>query len=240
MKINSVQLGEVLMDLTLGQFQNVPAEGEIDHTFSQSFQEKIQGMSKKSESVTWRVWQAPVKRAVLIAILIMIMLVTVACATPVIRNAIIDFFFVEDKIAYGMTFAPYTSTSVPQVLESVCVPALDQKGYILAHTERTQFGLEYLWENEHDEYIYYSQSIMQQGTPDRTWVGIDAEETKRTTQTICGHWVEIISNEAEQQYVAVWTDNRYIYTVDISVMGSNQETILEAMMDGLVEVETIS
>ena len=240
MKINRIQLGEVLLGITLGQFQNVPAEGEIDHTFSQSFQAKIRGMSKKSESVTWRVWQAPVKRAVLIAVLIMLMLGTVACATPAIRNAIIDFFFVEDKTAYGICFDPNEAINAPYVIEDFYVPTLEPEGYILSFKERTSAKVGCIWENEHNEYIYYSQSVMQQGTPDRTWVGIDAEGTKRTTKNICGHWVEIISNEAEHQYVAVWTDNRYIYTVDISALGTSQETILREIIDSLTEIEAVS
>ena len=92
LKINRVQLGEALLLVTLDQFQGIPAEAEIEHTFSQSFQEKNRSITRRSENVAWRFWQTPVKRAALIAILIMVMLVTVACATPAIRNAIINFF----------------------------------------------------------------------------------------------------------------------------------------------------
>lgn len=240
MKINRIQLGEALLLVTLDEFQSVPAEAEIQHTFSRGFQEKIRSITRKSESVAWRVWQAPVKRAILIAILIMIMLVTVACATPEIRNAIIDFFFVESEADYGIRFDPDEAANAPHVIENVYVPVVAQEGYTLSFKECTNAVVEYIWTNNHNEYIYYSQAIIQRDAPDRVWASIDAEGTKRTTKNINGYLVEILENQTDQQYVAVWTDNRYVYTVDISVLDSNQETILKAIMDSLVEVETIS
>lgn len=240
MKINRIQLGEALLTVTLDQFQSVPSEAEIQHTFSPRFQGQIQNIIRKSESTVWRIWQAPVKRAILIAILIMIMLVTVSCATPAIRNAIIDFFLVENKTAYGITFETYDVANAPHMIEKIYVPTFEPEGYTLILGEYSNSRVEYLWENEHGEYINYRQTVIKQGTLDSVPVAIDAERTKRTTQNINGYLVEIISNQVEQQYIAVWTDNRYIYKVDISVLGSDQETILKAIMDSLVEAETIS
>lgn len=240
MKINRTQLGEALLHVTLGEFQSVPSEAEIQHTFSQGFQTKIRGITKKSENAAWRVWQAPLKRAVLIAVLIMVMLVTVACATPAIRNAIIDFFFIEDETAYGITFDPYNAKNVPRKMNNFYIPTLEQEGYTLVIKKCDNAGVDYLWINDHDEYIHYWQSLIRQGLSIDTWMGIDAEATNRTTKNINGYLVEIIANKTEQQYVAVWTDNRYIYKVDISVLDSDQETILEAIMDSLAEAETIS
>ena len=240
MKINRIQLGEVLLLVSLDEFQSVPSETEIEHKFSRGFQEKIQSITKKSESVAWRVWQTPVKRAVLIAISIMVMLVTVACATPAIRNAIIDFFFVEDKAAYGITFDPYQTANAPLTIENAYIPAFEPEGYTLFQKECTSSSVVYILENKQGELINYWQSVIHKDATSGNWIGIDAEGTKRTTRNINGYLVEIIANEAEQQYVAVWTDNRYIYGLDISVLGSNQETILKAIMDSLVEVETIN
>lgn len=239
LKINRVQLGEVLLMVTLDQFQGVPAEAEIEHIFSQSFQEKNRSITKRSESAAWRFWQTPVKRAALITILIMVMLVTVACATPVIRNAIIDFFSVEAETAYGITFDPYDAANAPRVIENVYIPAFEPEGYTLVLKECDDSRVSYIWRNEYDEYIYYRQSLIRQGATDSTWIGIDAEETSRTRKNINGYLVEVLSDIVEQQYVAVWTDNRYIYTVDVSVFDSDPEHILEAIMNSLIEVEAI-
>lgn len=239
MKINRIQLEEALLKATLDQFQSVPCEAEIEHTFSLEFQERIRGLNKKSESIVWRVWQAPVKRVVLIAILLMVMLATVACAAPAIRNAIISFFFIEDETAYGITFDPYEAAHAPRMIEDVYVPAFEPVGYTLVHEESNDAGVEYLWINDQDEYIHYKQSLMRQSSAIDTWMGIDSDATNRTTKNIDGYLVEIISNKEDFQYIAVWTDNRYIYWVDISVMGDNQETILKEMMDSITEVKTI-
>ena len=239
MKINRHQLGEVLLKATLEEFQNIPAEAEIDHAFSKRFQAKIRSITRKSESAVWCIWQTPLKRAVLIAILVMIMLTTVACATPAIRNAIMAFFVVEDKTAYGITFDPYQAANAPHKFENFYIPTFSLEGYTLVLKECDDAGVDYGWVNGHNEYIYYRQSLIRQGSTADTWMGIDAEATNRTTKNINGYLVEIISNKENRQYVAVWTDNRYIYKADISVMGDNQETILKAMMNSITEVKTI-
>ena len=239
MKINRHQLGEVLLDAALNQFQSVPPEDEIDHAFSKSFQTKIRSITKKSESAVWRTWQTPVKRAVLIAILVMIMLATVACATPAIRNIIADFFLVEDETAYGITFDAYEAADAPCVFQNIYIPAFEPKGYDLVLKECDSIGVECLWINDHDEYIHYWQSLIRQGSTVDTWIGIDADATNRTRKNINGYLVEIISHKEDCQHIAVWTDNRYIYSIDISVMGDNQEAILKEMMDSIIEVKTI-
>lgn len=239
MKINGVQLGDALLMVTLNQFQSVPSEAEIEHTFSQNFQERIRSIIKKSKSAAWRAWQTPVKRAVLIAILIMVMLVTVACATPAIRNAIIDFFFVEGETAYGITFDQYQAANAPHVIENIYVPTFEPEGYILSFKECTGAKVEYLWENAHGEYINYRQSLVHESAANSTWIGIDAEGTKRVTRNINGYLVEIISNKADQQFVATWTDNCYFYLVNVSVTASNSDFILEAIINSLTEVKTI-
>ena len=239
MKINRIQLGEALVRATLDQLKNTPAENEIHYTFSRNFEANIRDMDKKSKSVTWRVWQTPVKRAVLIAVLIMVMLITVACATPVIRNAIIDFIFVDGETAYGITFDPCEATNAPCMIEDIYVPTFEPKGYILSSKEHTSAKVEYLWKNEHGEYINYRQSLVPESASDSTWTVIDAEGTRRTTKNINGYLVEIISNKVDQQFVAMWTDNCYFYVVNVSVIASDSEFILEAVINSLTEVKTI-
>lgn len=239
MKIDGTQLGEVLLKITLDQFQTVPDEMVIDHKFSPSFQNNIRGISRKSEHITWRIWQAPVKRLLLITVLLTIMLAMIACATPAIREAIIDFFIVEEDINYGITFNPDEAVNAPQTIENVYIPSFEPEGGMRILKEINNSEVVCIWENRNKEYIYYSQNIIHKNATSSTWFGINAEGTSRTTKNINGYLVEIITGEAEHQYIAVWTDNRYIYSVDISVFASDPEVILEAIMNSLTEVETI-
>lgn len=237
MKIDRAQLGEVLLDISLYEFCNVPPENAIDHTFSRKFQEGIRKINKKSESLTWRVWQAPLKRAILIAVLVVLMLATIACATPAVREAIIDFFMVNDGESFGITFDPNDAANAPRTIEKYWAPACEPKNYSLALKKGNDAGLTFVWTNGNGEYISYAQSLIQENATTETWIGIDAEGTNRTSKIINGYWVEIISSEADQQFVAVWTDNEYIYTVDIS--GTDPEGILESIMVSLVEVDAV-
>lgn len=238
MKIDRTQLGEVLLKITLDQFQSVPDEAEIDHKFSTSFQNNIRSISRKSEHLTWRIWKAPVKRLILIAILVTVMLAMIACATPAIREAIIDFFIVEEEINYGITFRTDEARNAPDAIEEFYIPT-DPEGYTLVCQKANKAGVELTWINKNDEYINYKQSVIQENATSSAWFGINAEGTRRTTKNINGYLVEIIIGEAEHQYIAVWTDNRYIYSVDISVRTSDPEVILKGVMNSLTEVETI-
>lgn len=239
MKIDRTQLGDILLKITLDQFQSVPDEAEIEHKFSQSFQNDIRSISRKSEYITWRVWQAPVKRLLLIAILVTVMLALIACATPAIREVIIDFFLIQEETNYGITFSPDEAANAPHMIENVYIPTFEPEGYMCILKEHDKAGVEFIWVNEYDEYINYRQSVIHKNATSSTWTGIDAEGTSRITKNINGYLVEIITGEAEHQYIAVWTDNRYIYVVDISVIDSDPEVILEAIMNSLTEVETI-
>lgn len=239
MRIDRTQLGDILLSITLDQFQTVPDEVEIDHKFSPSFQNNIRSISRKSEHITWRVWQAPVKRLILIAVLVTVMLAMIACSTPAIRDAIIDFFVVEENTNYGITFNPNGAVNAPSVIEEIYFPTFDPEGYALVCKKGNNSGVELMWINENDEYIHYWQSVIHKNATISTWIGINAEEASRTTKNINGYSVEIINGEADHQYVATWTDNRYIYVVDISVIDSDPEPIVEAIMNSLTEVETI-
>lgn len=239
MKIDGTQLGEVLLKITLDQFQRVPDEAEIDYKFSPSFQNNIRGISRKSEHITWRIWQAPMKRLILIAVLVTVMLALIACATPAIRGAIIDFFVIEAETSYGITFDPDAAVNAPHAIENIYIPNFEPEGYTCILKDANTSGVECIWISDDNEYIDYQQYVIQENATSSTWTGIDAEGTSRTTKIINGYLVEIINGEADHQYVATWTDNRYIYVVDISVIDSDPEPIVEAIMNSLTEVETI-
>lgn len=237
MKIDRVQLGELLLSTSLYQYSNVPAEEEIDHSFRESFCERMRAVAKKSESPVWRVWQAPLKRAILLAVLVALMLAAIACAVPAVRKAMIAYFIVDHGESYGITFDPVAAANAPRVVEEYYAPTYAPEGYELLIEDYSVHGVEYVWVNEADEYIAYDQKSIPEDATSDTWFRINAEETERTTKLINGYLVEIITSEGRQQYQAIWTDNRYLYMVDISIFEGDQEPILLAIMSSIVEVE---
>lgn len=237
MKINRTQLAEALLEITLAQLREVPEEAENQHEFSQRFQDNIARICEKKESAAFCFWSTPVKRLVFIAVVVGVMFATIACAMPAVRKAIIRFFIVENETNYGIAFDRDGAENAPDIVENVYIPNFQPEGYTLVLAQSSAVGTDLRWVNAKDEYIFYQQSVIQEDTEKGEWIGINAEGTSRITKDIGGYLVEIITGQSDRQYVAVWTDEQYVYTVDISVLSSDQEEILRAIMKSLKEVE---
>lgn len=97
MKISYEQLKQALVAATLADFRSVPAEEEIDYTFSEPFQawaEKLLRQMKDGKryvSATGRIL-----RAILIAAIIAALLAGTAMAFPTVREAVKKFFIRHD------------------------------------------------------------------------------------------------------------------------------------------------
>lgn len=241
MKINCKELGDVLLLVSLYEFRDVPPENSIDHLFSSTFQEKILKISHKSENVAWRLWQAPVKRAIIIALLVAVMLTTIACATPAIREAIIDFFFTESESgeSYAITFDPEQAANAPRKIEEYWIPSYEPPNSTLIMQETSKAGVVYVWMDDNNGVMTYSQMPIPENANETNWIGIDAEDVSRSSKEINGYRVEIVSNQELDQYTAVWTDNRYIFMLEVSGEDPDPEDILISMMESLERVELI-
>lgn len=240
MRVNRKELGDVLLLVSLYEFRDIPPENSIDHSFSSAFQEKILKISHKSESAVWRFWQAPVKRAIIIALLVAIMLTTIACATPAIRDALIDFFFTESESgeSYAITFDPEQAANAPHEIEEYWIPSYEPPNSTLIMQEASEAGVVYVWMDDKNGIITYSQMPIPENANETNWIGIDAEDVLRESKEINGYRVETVSNQELNQYTAIWTDNRYIYRVEVSCEDSNPENVLVSIMESLVKTNT--
>ena len=238
MKINNSQLGELLLQATLSQYVCVPAENELTYRISEEFQEKIRNLGFKSDSVLWRTWHTPVKRAVLIAVMVALLLVTVACAVPAILNPSIEFDFLEKTGGfYGIIFDPEALANAPQTLEEIYVPTYEPKGFELIEDTAESYGVTYIWTNEEEEVICFDQRALPENPNDTDWLFINSEDTERSLLIENGYMVQIVANKERAQYIGVWTDNRYLYLVTISVFDEDPEPILREIMNSLVQIE---
>lgn len=208
-----------MLSFSLGQFQSVPQEAEIDHSFSESFEAHIQRTNKKSQNAAWRFWQAPAKQITVIAALIIAILVTAVLAFPIIRLAVFGRFIPQ-------------SPHIPQVTETYYIPTFDPEGFTLLFRNRYHSAVEYQWINDQDEYIEYEQT-----TKPKDYSRLEAMEgTTKTCKKIKGLSVEIISNETKRYLVATWSDNQYTYSVDINLNTEDPYVIVEDLIDSLVPV----
>lgn len=239
LKLNRKELSDALLWVTMYEFRNVPSEASIDHSFSEDFQDAIAKISRRSENAVWRLWQAPLKRAILIALLTAILLATVACATPAIREAIIDFFFSEsaDGKSYVITFDPEQAANAPRKIEEYWLPTYETPDYALILQEKSSAGVVFAWMNENSDIITYSQLFIPENANETNWLGIDAEDVYRDSKVINGYQVEIVSNLELKQYTAIWTDNRYIYRVEVSNDNTTPDSIVISIMESLVKVD---
>jgi hypothetical protein len=70
-----------------------------------------------------------------------------------------------------------------------------------------------------------------------SWIGVDSTDMERSTEVICGYCVELIYNE--MQYVAVWTDNQYIYTIDFVNYNIDPKEMVASLIASVADVPTI-
>ena len=194
MKTNRKELGDALLLASLYEFQNIPVESNIEHSFSVAFQNQIRKINHKSKSTVWRFWQAPVKRAILIVLLVAIMLTTIACATPAIREAIIDFFFTtsEDGESYGITFDPEQAANAPRKIEEYWIPSYEPPNSNLVIQEVSCAGVVYAWMDDQNGIISYSQMFIPKNANETNWIVINAEDISRSSKEINGYSVEIV------------------------------------------------
>ena len=236
MRIEKEHLEQALLLSSLRQLEDVPPEDEIDHRFSDQFENWILQISHKSENVVWRCWRSPIKRIAIIAVIIALILGMIAC-TPAIRNAVIDFFMKDTGESYEITFDPEVAATAPHCIEQYRVPQFEPEGHMLVHREGSSAGVYLLWINEMGGTLGYSQLFIPEDATSSSWIGIDSTDMEKSSEVICGYRVELIYNE--MQYVAVWTDNQYIYTIDFVNYNVDPKEMIAAMITSVVDVATV-
>lgn len=105
------------------------------------------------------------------------------------------------------------------------------------HREASAAGVYLLWISEVGGTLGYSQLFIPEDVTSSSWIGVDSTDMERSTEVICGYRVELIYNE--MQYVAVWTDNQYIYTIDFVSYNIDPKEMVADMIASIVDASTI-
>lgn len=213
---NTADVKKAILDCVLDRYNSIPAENEIEYTFSQKFEKWAQKLIKKTQDKQFetnpRFSGRTLKLAIIVAALIAMLAVT-AMAVPAIREAILDFFLNDRGESYGITFDPEQAASAPNNIQEYRIPQYIPQDFDLIVNDQCVAGVTVAWMNNKDELIYYTQAAIPEDATKDNWIGISSEGVERSSAILDGYKVEIIQDE--MVYTAIWTDNEYLYCIEL-------------------------
>lgn len=236
MRVERQDIKTAFLLCSLHEYRDIPEEVDIEHSFSNPFQQNMRNLFRKSESSSWRCWNTYRRRIILVAVIIALFVTLVACA-PIIKKLYIEYFFVEHDTYYGITFDLEQAASAPDRIETHYVPTWEPEGYILLDKSLDAIGTTYIWMTDTDDLIMYDQYLIPANATTSTWMTIDAERMSRKTEIMNEYSVEVFEDAEYGDVVAVWTDNAYLYKVTVSNTDSDKLSMVKAIMDSLVAVD---
>lgn len=239
MKVSRQDLKEALLTSVLEEFSDIPAENEIYYSFSPQFQAKINEISRKSEKAAWRFWHSSKRRLILVTVIAVLLAALAACAVPVIKQWHVDYFLVDNGESFGIAFDPKQAATAPRKIETYWIPDYCPEGYSLTSRSGTVSGVDCFWTNELEECIVYNQYVIPEDYDNSTWITIDAEDIVRSSEIMNGYRVEVVESPSNYHLVAIWTDNSYLYMVEVSSFNSNRLDTVKAVMESLVAVDEV-
>ncbi len=111
----------------------VPREIEIEHKFSEKFNKKISAISFPDEFSLFPPFKR--KNILLLTAVILLLLFTIGCSVPQIRNTVKNYFDVE----YKRYFTVYwNSSAIGNELDKKYLPTEIPDGYSEIHSEKTE------------------------------------------------------------------------------------------------------
>lgn len=209
-------VGDALLDKVLEQFADVPTEDEIDYTFSKDFENRMNRLLQKTQdptpSAVLHFTSYTLKRVVLIAALVAVLAAT-AFAAPVIQKFFVQFFVEDASYGYAITFDPEQAATAPKQIETVYKPHYIPKNFEAINDECGIGVTNYWFGNAENEHILFSQFTIEDVTYENNWLQFNANATERSSATLSGYKVEILTHD--ECIIYIWTDSAYLYTLQV-------------------------
>lgn len=200
-----------LLDAVLEEYSDIPDREEaIDAQFSPHFTHELRKLNRKTESASWKYTNKAWKRAILIAV-IAVLLATTAMAIPAVRKAVIRFFLHDEGTHYEVSFDPAQTALAPDCIETAYLPAYIPDGYQQEFKIISIAAVSVGWHNSSDWWICFDQVPVPKDYEDATRGGINAEGA--TTEAIHIDGYEVIQITDSEAVTYVWTDNAYMFTL---------------------------
>lgn len=113
------------------EYCHIPKEIEIDYVFSEKFDKKMSAISLPDEVTFFPLFSR--KNILLLTTIILLLLFTLGCSVPQVRNAIKDYFDVEYKTHFTIY---WNSSVINEELDKKYLPAEITDDYIEVHSEK--------------------------------------------------------------------------------------------------------
>ena len=139
----------------------IPKEIEIEHTFSEKFNKKISAISFPDELSIFPLFRR--KNILLLTAVILLLLFTIGCSVPQIRNAVKDYFDVE----YKRYFTVYWKSSViSEELDQKYLPTEIPDGYKEVHSKKEENRFYTVYEGTNNSENYQKIEFIQALIPE--------------------------------------------------------------------------
>lgn len=201
---------QTLVDCVLEEFKDVPAEDQIDMTFSPAFEAKAQELIRKSERNHWSSGKVFLRKVALVALIAGLLLLT-ACSIRLIWENLISYEIVDDGRGYRFYYDSEDIANRPEFIETVYCPTYSPKGYSEVHRDYGPGLVTIFWMNDAGQYISFTQGTL----PDDPGVDYRGSFSSEGTET---EWItinhcEILRIEDKDCISYIWVTNEYEFNI---------------------------
>lgn len=204
---------QALLDVNLEEFEDIPAESEINLELSSQFQAKADELIRRTYRQSNK-RPVPLLRKVALVALIASLLVLTACAVPAVREAIINFFFRDEGTHYEFTYDPEQAATAPDEIEEVYVPINIPDGFELVVNDISSSGVALMWCNTDDIWINYIQGVIPDNPSLGDGGGFNSEGA--VTEWITLGDCQVLRIEDNEWIHYAWTSSEYEFSLSCS------------------------
>lgn len=204
MSISRDALKQALRDSVSQEFASIPAEDEIDHTFSPGFEKRMNRMIRQQQHTAWRRAGRPAKRLLLVAAILLVFFGTASGPSPMYEE--LTGFEVthgeewdDFRIPNGTTEQIERKYQFKTEPEDFTLILLNNDSNYIMYSYRNELGEEITFTQHPTKYIQFS---------------IDNEYGELWNEKVGDHWVKFYKNGSF--IIATWLHDGYLFDITYS------------------------
>ena len=210
---------QALLDSVSKDYAHIPPNDCLEDPFSDAF--KAWAKTHVQSGYVKRIRTLRVVKRVLIAAAILLLLAATAMAIPAVRTAILDLFFHENQERIAITFDPEQAVNAPDTIQKTYSIDYVPGGYTLSMKEVHISTVYLCWIDADGHRIFFTQQPLQPEATPEDWWGYNAAEHTRDKILLGDYQVERI--QTMTNYKLVWTNNEYLFTLELSYSVTEEE-----------------